>query len=133
MPQLTTTIGILLVILGVIGYFASGMASWTAFIPSIIGVIFLLLGIWARSMASRKLAMHIAMGLALLLVLGMAGQAVPNLIKLAQGQELERPLALMSQVISSILLIVLLVFGIKSFIDARKAQTGNGGQTPEAS
>jgi hypothetical protein len=133
MPQLTMTIGILMVILGVIGYFASGMASWTAFIPSIIGVIFLLLGVWARNMASRKLAMHIAMGLALLLVLGMAGQAVPNLIKLAQGEELERPLALMSQVVSSILLIVLLVFGVKSFIDARKAQAGGGAGTPEAS
>jgi hypothetical protein len=65
------------------------------------------------------MAMHIAMGLSLLGLIG----SFPGLIKifsLLTGGEVARPTAVIAQSIMAILLIFYLLMGIKTFIDARK-------------
>ena len=78
-------------------------------------------GVWALSERWRKVAMHIALVLALL---GFAGTVpgVVKLIKQAGGEELERPEAALAQGIVAVLCLLFLVLGIRSFVVARIAQ-----------
>ncbi|MEX0652944.1 MAG: hypothetical protein WD534_14285 [Phycisphaeraceae bacterium] len=59
MARITLGLGLLLIALGLVGYFASGMASLTAMIPAIPGAVFALLGLltlWQPTW--RKHTMH---------------------------------------------------------------------------
>ena len=74
-----------------------------------------------RDESKIKHAGHAAAVLALLGLLGSA-QGVPAAITVAQGGEVERPEAAVSQAIMALLCVVFLVGAIKSFVDARKAR-----------
>jgi hypothetical protein len=124
MPTLTNVIAILFIALGPIGYLLSDPEhrSPTAWIPTFVGLPLLVLGLVAlRGGNVRKHAMHGVMLLALLAIGGSAVRAVPGWMKLVQGQEVALPLALTMQTILIVGCLLLLVFGVKSFIDARKA------------
>ena len=119
MPQTTIGLGIFLIVLGLIAFFVTGMQSVTALIPTFFGIFFLILGLLARKESSRKIAMHIAMVIGLLGLIG----TFPGLIKLfplLTGADVPRPAAVITQTIMAILCIFYLVSGIKSFIDTRK-------------
>ncbi len=121
MPQLNMIVGLILVLLGVVGYFASGRASWTALIPAILGALFVLLGLLAGRANLRRHAMHAA---AVVALLGLAGTAkgVIEVAKLAAGQTLPRPAASVAKSITALLCAVLLVAAISSFVKARRAR-----------
>jgi hypothetical protein len=122
MTQTTIGIGIFLVVLGLVGFFVTGMQSITALIPTFFGVLFLILGLIARKESARKIAMHIAMVLGLLGLIG----TFPGLIKmfpLLLGAEVARPAAIITQAIMALLLIYYLVVGIRTFIAARNTST----------
>ena len=70
MHNLTLVLGILLVCIGLGGYFASHGASVTALIPSFLGIPVILLGFSARRDRWRKRALHVAAALAFLGVIG---------------------------------------------------------------
>lgn len=122
MTQLSGAIGVLLMIVGVGGYVLTGMVSFTALIPAVIGLVILLLAAWGRSEAARRHAMH---GVMLVALLGLAGSArgLMQLPTLLAGGDVARPAAVYSQSITAIALLVLLVAGIRSFIAARRART----------
>jgi hypothetical protein len=117
MPALTRTVGFLLILLGVVGYIATRGASLTALIPAMVGAIFLLIALVARNPEARKHAMHAAVALALLGVLGTA----PRIIPAVAAGELGRP-AVLAQLAMAAILLVYVLFGVKSFIDARRAR-----------
>jgi len=119
MAMLTILLGAALVLLGVGGYLLTGMVSWTALIPAIFGVPFLVLGLLAGKPTARKHAMHGAAGLSLL---GLAGgvMGVPKLVTLLGGGEVARPAAAISQSIMALLCAVFLALCVKSFVDARR-------------
>lgn len=121
MAQFTTYTGILLAILGVAGYFASGMASPTALIPTGFGAALALLGMRAHHPERRKTAMHLA---ALVGVLGMAGsaQGVPAVFTMMTGGEVARPAAQVARALMFTVCLVFVVACIRSFIDARRAR-----------
>ena len=119
MAGITIGFGVVLIAVGVIGYVATGMQSWTALIPAIIGVLFAVLGVVARNPGYRKHAMHAAAALALL---GFAG-TVPGVIKLFRwmgSEEPARPAAVVSQSVTAVLCLVFLVLCVRSFIHARR-------------
>jgi hypothetical protein len=119
MVHSTNGLGIFLIILGLVGFITTGMQSVTALIPTFFGILFLILGFIARKESSRKMAMHIAMGIGLLGLIG----SFPGLIKmfaLLTGGEVARPAAVIAQSIMALLLIFYLSSGIKTFIDSRK-------------
>ena len=125
MPGLTIVFGALLIALGVAGYFITGAQSWTALIPAIPGVLFLLLGIVAQRPGARKHAMHAAAGLALL---GAAG-TIPGLVKFFRmlgGATVERPAAVRSQAIMCVLCVVFVILCVRSFVAARRNRTATG-------
>ena len=117
----TTTIGfgVVLILLGLGGYFGTGMVSLTALIPAAFGLLLAVFGAMARDDKKRKMAMHIAVTVGLLGFLG----TVPGLLKigaLLSGGEVARPAAVIAQSIMAVLMAVYVAMCVKSFIDARK-------------
>ncbi len=118
MPSLTRLVGFVLVLLGVVGYVATGMVSMTALIPAFAGAVFLVLALVARRPQARRHAMHAALALAVLLVLGVA----PRIIGAASAGQVSRP-AVLAQIAMALILVAYVLLGVKSFVDARRART----------
>lgn len=126
MPTATIVIGVLLTLLGPIGYFASGAASLTAFIPTAFGVALLLLGLLARNARMRKYMMHVAILVALLGLIGSV-RGITGLVTLLGGGEVPRPAAAVSQSVMALLCLILIGLGIHSFLAARRNRTPQTG------
>jgi hypothetical protein len=110
-----TTIGVAaaLIVIGVVGYVATDRQSATALIPSVLGVLLLAFGWFARNQAHRRHAMHAVAVVALLGLLGTVG----GLIRLLSGTTTPAAIA---QGLTAILTGALLALCVKSFIDARR-------------
>lgn len=119
MPRLTLIVGGLLLAIGIIGYVATSFASMTALIPSVVGVLLLISGAIAKK--NTKLGVHIALVIALLGALGMI-MPLTNLGALFAGES-ENPGAVISALITVIVLLVYIVLGVRSFIAARRWKT----------
>ncbi len=121
----TTTIGfgVVLIILGLAGYFGSGMVSLTALIPAAFGLLLVIFGAMAKDDKRRKMAMHIAVVVGLLGFLG----TLPGLLKLGallSGGDVARPMAVVAQSIMAVLMAIYVAMCVKSFIDARRSRAG---------
>lgn len=127
MAPFTMVFGILLVILGLAGYFAPEMfpggeqvtKSVTALIPAFVGGALFLLGVLALKENLRKHAMHAAATVGLL---GFLGAGVQFLRK-ALGDSFAWGPGTISQAIMAVLCGVFVVLCVKSFIDARRARS----------
>ena len=122
MQKITIGYGLLMILIGVGGYFGSGMVSVTALIPAFLGTPILILGWIAIQDKWRKHAMH---GVVLLALISLGG-TIPGLIKLPtllSGGEIARPPAVIAQSVVAVLSLVFIVLAVKSFIDARKSST----------
>jgi hypothetical protein len=114
MANLSRLVGMMLIILGVASYVMTDRASVTALIPAAFGLAISICGFFARDEATRKTAMHVAMGVALVGILGSISglMALPALLS---GGEVARPAAAISRSIMAVVLIAYLAAGIKSF------------------
>ena len=117
MPSVTRVVGFLLILLGVVGYVATGGASITALIPAFVGALFLVFALVARSPEARRHVMHAAVAIALLAVIGV----VPRIIGAVNAGETARP-AVLAQIAMATILAVYVLLGVKSFVDARRAR-----------
>ncbi len=117
MASTTRTLGIVLILLGLISYFGTGRVSVTALIPAFFGAVFIILALVARSESARKHAMHAAVALALLAVLGTLARVVPAVM----AGQFTRP-AVLAQIVMTVLLIGYIVLGVQSFKAARRAR-----------
>jgi len=117
MLSITRTVGFLLILLGVAGYVATGGASITALIPAMLGAVFLVIALVGRGAEARKHAMHAALVVALLSLVGV----VPRVLTAVRAGDLQRP-AVLAQIAMIVILLVYILLGIKSFIDARRAR-----------
>jgi hypothetical protein len=119
MANTSTVIGSLLAVLGIVGYLGTGMQSLTALIPTLFGLLFVLLGRLGRREGMRKHAMH---GAAALALIGLVATA-PGLVRMypmLRGEALERPAAVIAQAIMAVLCAVFLVLAVRSFVAARR-------------
>ncbi|MCH8560440.1 MULTISPECIES: hypothetical protein [unclassified Nesterenkonia] len=116
MPRLTLIVGGLLVVIGIIGYVATDFASMTALIPSVVGLLLLISG--GIAMKNRKLGVHIALAVALLGAFGMI-MPLMSLPELFAGES-ENPGAVISSLVTVIVLVIYIVLGVRSFIAARR-------------
>lgn len=121
MSRWSVFLGAALVALGIVSYAGSGTASPTALIPAIFGLLFVVLGLVARREERRALAMHLAVGLALVGFLGSV-QGLVGLPDLLAGGDVERPWAVGAQSVMALLLAVFLVLAVRSFVAARRAR-----------
>jgi hypothetical protein len=120
MSSQTLYTGVALILLGVGGYIMSGAASMTALIPAFIGAVFVLLGLLGRKENLRKHVMHATM-LVALLAMGGTFSGITGLFAWLGGTPPERPMAVVAKAITSLLCILLLIGGVRSFIAARRA------------
>ncbi len=121
MTNVTLGYGAILAVLGLGGYFGSGRVSPTALIPTVIGALLLVCGVLARKETMRKHAIHAALIIALLAILGTASSFVA-LAKWAGGTAPERPFAVVVRAITALLSVGYMVLGIRSFRAARLAR-----------
>ncbi len=118
MPQFTILVAFVLIALGLGGYFGTGQTSVTALIPAFFGLAIGLSGMLATKQEMRKHAMHAAVTLALLGLIGSAWRALPILFDKAA----EVGVAVYMQLAMAAVCIVFVIFCVRSFIAARKSQ-----------
>ncbi len=126
MPAVTVLIGLMLILVGIggfgISYARTGESHFTALIPAAIGILILLCGVVSIFKENlRKHLMHGALVIALLGFLGTVMGAV-RLFTLIGGGSVERPLAVVSQALTAALCLAFILFGIRSFIIARRSR-----------
>jgi hypothetical protein len=113
--------GIAFILLGLAGYFGTGMISMTALIPAAFGIVFCLLGLIARDPDKRKHAMHAAAALGVIAFLG-SGRGLTKIWPLLAGEPVERPSAVIAQALMALLSLIFVALCVKSFIDARRSR-----------
>ena len=117
MPATTRLFGLLLIVLGLASYVTTGRTSVTALIPAFVGAVFVILALVARNPAARKHVMHAAVALALLGALGTLGRIIPAV----RDGNTTRP-AVLAQIAMTVMLLVYVALGVRSFIEARRAR-----------
>ena len=123
MAKPTIGFGVVLIILGLGGYFGSGMVSPTALIPAVFGVLLAILGAMSRDEKRKKMTMHIAVTIGLLGFIGTVS-GLFELPTLLAGGAVARPMAVVSKSIMAVLMAVYVGMCVKSFIDARRRRAG---------
>ncbi len=122
MPQAAIAFGVVLSLVGVAFYAATGAASPTALIPALVGLLMILAGGLALRQGRRAHAMHAA---ALVGTLGLLG-SLPGLLKLPLllgAAPVARPLAVVEQSITAVLCLVFVALCVRSFVRARRTRT----------
>jgi len=121
MPSAAITCGVLLILIGIVGYIygvLNGNASVTALIPAFFGIVLAILGVAAR--AKENLRMHL-MHVAVLV--GLLGFLIPAWRLLSRFGELALSAALVSQISMALICLVFVILCVKSFVDARRSRT----------
>ena len=118
LPQKGIVVAVILILLGLLGYFAGGMASVTALIPAFFGLPLLLSSLLAKKPEKRKLGMHLAAFFALLGFIAPLGRIIP---KLTQG-EFELGMATISMLLMVVICGFFVFLCVQSFRAARKAK-----------
>lgn len=118
MPSTAIFSGILLILLGIIGYVFSlvdGANAPTALIPAAFGLVLVILGFAAKS--KENLRMHLMHAAVLV---GLVGFAIPAWRLLKQFNDIKISLAVFSQAAMSLICLMFVILCVKSFIDARR-------------
>ena len=124
MARVTYVFGVLLILVGLIGYFATGSAHPTALIPTWFGLALVVGGILAVSPSEgrRKLFMHLNVTIGLVGLIGAVASAL-------HGYEHARSLgidpdckALAAQLSMAVLLLIYVNLCVRSFIKARRSR-----------
>jgi len=118
----TVVIGALLIALGLVAYFGTGRASVTALIPAFIGAVLVLLAATAAAKpGARKHAMHVAVAVSLL---GIVGSLMRPVRMMLADAPLELTTPVLVQLATAIVLAVHVVSSVRSFTRARRAARG---------
>jgi hypothetical protein len=125
MAKLTIGFGILLILLGIFGYVATGSAHPTALIPVGIGILFAFFGVMANSSDAKKrmLWMHISVTVALLVFLGMI-PAMWGVFQIFRGANFSptAAAAMEDKAALGFFSLIYVLFCVRSFINARRSR-----------
>jgi uncharacterized membrane protein len=113
MAKVTQLVGAILVAVGVVAYVATGFASVTALLPSLLGLVIGVLGILAARIDAGRHAIHAALVVALL---GLLGSLRPL------GGLADAEAAAVTSLVTVLVLVVYLALGVRSFVSARRAR-----------
>lgn len=117
MPATTRLFGLILIVLGVASYVMTGRTSITAMIPAFFGAALVICALVARRESARKHAMHAAVAIGMVGLLGALARALPAAMRGDAG----RP-AVIAQLIMGALLLIYVAMGVRSFVEARRAR-----------
>jgi hypothetical protein len=121
MPSTSIACGVLLILVGIIGYvygLTTGAASVTALIPAFFGIVLVILGFLARTKENlRKHLMHAAVLVALI-------GFIAIIVDFARtGWNFTASAPVISKVSMALICLVFVILSVKSFIDARRSQS----------
>jgi len=123
MQKASLLFGLLLTLLGVGAFVATGSSHFTSLIPAVIGVPILVCGLIVMAKPeARKHAMHVAALFGLLGTFGGLGMGLPKLGMLLEGTAQRSSFAISMQLAMGVLSLVFVVLCVKSFIDIRKSR-----------
>ena len=118
MPSTSIACGVLLILVGIIGYvygLTNNAASVTALIPAFFGIVLVILGFLARTKENlRKHLMHAAVLVALIGFLLTAGRLLSKIADLTLSA------AFISQLTMALICLVFVILCVQSFINARR-------------
>jgi multisubunit Na+/H+ antiporter MnhF subunit len=123
MAKVTILFGVLLFLLGVVVWVATGKHAPTALIPAYVGIVLSILGLLARTenQKRRMLVMHIAVTIGLLGFLGTA-MSIWDFIEMKRGRMFARPVAVEDKAVMSVMLLIYVLLCVRSFILARRSR-----------
>ncbi len=123
MHKLTIVFGVLLIVLGIACFVATGSTHPTSLIPSSFGLVIAICGVLANSEDAKRrmLWMHIAVTVGLLGFLATI-PAVFQTIRISRGAVYPRPVAIEEKAAMSLLCLLFVSFCVRSFIQARRSR-----------
>ena len=123
MAKVTLVFAVLLIVLGLIGYFGTGALHPTALIPTWFGVALGVFGMLAMSPSEsrRKLFMHINVTIGLLGFVGAGVRAVQEFAHSSSTGKPIDPIAAGAQIAMAALLLIYVMLCVRSFIAARRS------------
>lgn len=116
MTNVTRTVGVVLVAVGVIAYVATDAVSVTALAPAFVGLPILILGLLAARENVHRHMIHAALVVALLGALA----SLPMALKLLTGRAGS---AEVTSMVTALVCAVYVALGIRSFTAARRRRT----------
>lgn len=121
MTRLTTAVGALLVLTGVLAFVLTSSTSVTALIPAFVGGLLLICAAVSSRPKLHRHGIHAALVVALVGALG----SLMNVVKIGElfAGTAARPAAIVTSVILFVACAVYVAIGIRSFVAARKART----------
>lgn len=125
MAKVTLVFAVLLILLGLAGFFGTGSQHPTALIPAGFGVLLGIFGWLAMSPdeGRRKLFMHINVTVGLLGFLGAAIRAIQSYGHARSNGVDPDWIAVGAQLVMAGLLLIYVLMCVRSFIDARRARS----------
>jgi uncharacterized membrane protein len=123
MAKTTISFGVVLILLGIFGFVATGSHAPTALIPAFVGLLLAIFGFLANTddAKRRMLFMHIAVTIGLLGFLGTA-KSIYDYIRLLQGVQFLHPAAVEETAAMAVLLLIFVILCVRSFVAARRAR-----------
>jgi hypothetical protein len=123
MAKVSIVFGIVLILLGIVGYIGTGSAHPTALIPAAVGLLLGIFGFLALTPdpKRRMLFMHINVTIGLLGFLGTA-KAIYDYIQLLQGKVFPFPAAIEAKAAMAVITLIYVILCVRSFIAARRAR-----------
>ena len=123
MPSTSIISGVLLILIGIIGYVFSiidGNTSLTALIPAAFGLLLLIFGVIAKSNENlRKHLMHVAV------IVGFLGFIIPTVRLVSQMSNIKVSLAVVSQAAMALICLFFVILSVQSFVNARRNRTND--------
>ncbi|MCF7729758.1 MAG: hypothetical protein K9M81_05245 [Chthoniobacterales bacterium] len=118
MPLLSFIFGLLLNLIGLFGFFGTGATHYTALIPCALGLLLIASGLVAQKEHLRRHAMHGAVLISLIGLLGTASAftKIPLLLDHAAG---DKAPAFVAKIATAILCGLFFLLCLRSFIKAR--------------
>ncbi|HTU50913.1 MAG TPA: hypothetical protein VMF56_09980 [Acidobacteriaceae bacterium] len=124
MAKFTLVTALVLIILGIAFFVATGSHAPTALIPAYFGIVLGILGFLANTEDSKRrmIFMHIAVTVGLLGVIFPGWRAASAFIASSHGTAMVRPLAVKEELAMAVICLIFVLMCVRSFIAARRAR-----------
>jgi hypothetical protein len=125
MAKFTLVTALVLIVLGVAFFVATGSHAPTALIPAYFGIVLGIFGLLANTEDSKRrmIFMHIAVTIGLIGVVFPGWRAGSAFLASTHGTALVRPIAVKEEFAMAIICLIFVVMCVRSFIAARRART----------
>jgi hypothetical protein len=123
MAKLSIGFGVVLILLGIWGFVATGSTHHTSLIPTWFGLALAVSGLLALSEDEKRrmLWMHVAVTVGLVGFLGAGFRAISEVVK-AHGAPLAHPVAVEDQAAMAAICLVFVLLCVRSFIAVRRSR-----------